>query len=250
MKRIPRRRVHSLFAVVTLALAAACSKSDAPPADSAAPTPAPQAASPLVGSGNAAAGVARKALPGDLTKPLDQYTGDEFYTLVQSLKYEGGKTRDRKCKDNPACSGTKRIKVDIDAVATQDSISAGTMPQFGVVYIRAINKGDATEDRYGMAPGKQYEYYLVLSNDSTGAMTWRLEQLDTTQGARRHASIGTGRFRGCNHPWTRGAKADFKTCAQSAAMHDSTVRLGLALQGAGDPPMWTDCSEGCCVADP
>lgn len=250
MRRIPRRRVHSLFAVLALAAFAACSRSDAPPADSGAVPPAPpQAASPLVGGG-AAERAARKVLPGDLTKPIDQYTGDEFYALVQSLKYEGGQSRERKCKDNPACSGTKRIKVDVDAVATQDSISAGTMPQFGVVYIRAINKGDAVEARYNLQPGRQYEYYVILSTNASGQMTWRLEQLDTTQGARRHSNAGTGIFTPCDNQWRAGARADFRTCAQAAAMHDSTVRLGLALQGAGDPPMWSACATGCCVLEP
>ena len=28
--------------------------------------------------------------PGTLTKPIDQYTGDEFYALTQQLKYGGG----------------------------------------------------------------------------------------------------------------------------------------------------------------
>ena len=66
------------------------------------------------------------ALPGALTKPIDQYTGDEFYDFVQKLKWGGGVEKARKCKGDPGCSGTKpskETKVRVDAVDGQDSIS-------------------------------------------------------------------------------------------------------------------------------
>ena len=132
----------------------------------------------------------------------------------------------------------------------QDSLSAGTTPQYGVVYIRATNKGDAEEARYSMKPGKQLEFYVVVLPDTGGTMKYRLEQLDTRAGSRQHSSIGTGPFTGCGHQWVAGARADFKTCANSAAAHaarDSVVKLGLMLQGGLDDPMWVSCSAGCCV---
>jgi hypothetical protein len=249
VRRIQPRRIHLLLTAVAVAALAGCSKADAPPTDSAAAAAAQnaqQTIAPAVGSG--AAG--RAAMPGALVKPIDDYTGDELYELVRRLTFTGGQTRQRGCKNDPGCGSTKRTTVAVAAVATQDSIGPTTMPQYGVVYVRAINTGDAEEARYSMVPNaNRYEYYLIITNDTSGkAMQWRLEQLDTTPGARRHSSAGTGRFVGCNHPWKPGARADFKTCANSASANDSIVRLGLALQGAIDDPMWTECGMGCCEA--
>ncbi len=228
-------RFHRRCTGVALALlAVGCSKGDAPPADS----PAKLAAA------------APKIMPGELTRPLAAYTGDEFYDFVKTLQFTGGVERERKCKNDPACGNPKapkRTKVLVDAVATQDSISAATTPKFGVVYIRAINKGDAEEARYSMKPGSNLEYYMIVLPDSAGGMKWQLEQLDTTPKSRRHITAGIGVFQNCNHGWVAGAKADFKTCANAAAKHDSVVKFGLALQAADNDPIWATCSGGCCI---
>ncbi|MDB4891490.1 MAG: hypothetical protein JWL61_3345 [Gemmatimonadetes bacterium] len=250
MSRFQLRRAHVAVASAVVLVALACSKSDAPPADTTAKAPDTSAAASV--APQALVGAARglkknKPMPGDLTKPIDDYTGDEFRDLVKKLSFVGGHERPRKCKDDPACSGSKRTLVLVDAVATQDSLSASTAPQFGIVYVRAINKGDAPEARYGMLPSnKQYEYYMIVTADSAGTgMQWRLEQFDSK--ARTHSKFGEGKFVPCNHAWVAGAKADFKTCANSAAAHDSVMKLGLNLQGVDGDPIWASCAMGCCI---
>ena len=232
---------HRRCTLVALALVAVgCSKGDAPATDS--------ASKALAAAPEAAA--AKRVLPGALTKPLDQYTGTELSDFVKGLQYTGGVERERKCKNDPACSSAaspKRTKVFVDAVASQDSISGASTPQYGVVYIRAVNKGDAEEARYGLKPGPSLEYYLIVLPDSGGGMKWQLEMVDIR--SNQHASAGTGVFRACNHAWVAGAKADFKTCANSATAHDSVMTLGLALQGGDDDPMWAACAGGCCIVD-
>ena len=252
MSRFQLRRAHLAVASAVVLVSLACSKSDAPPADSTAKAPDTTAAAaavapqPLVGAAQAPRG-RRKPMPGDLTKPIDDYTGDEFGALVKKLSYVGGHERARRCKNNPDCSGTKRVLVLVDAVATQDSLSAAVAPQFGVVYVRAINRGNAPEARYGMLPSnKQYEYYMIVTADSAGTgMNWRLEQFDSKANA--HSKFGEGKFTPCNHAWVAGAKADFKTCANSAAAHDSVMKLGLALQTFDGEPIWASCAAGCCI---
>jgi hypothetical protein len=191
-----------------------------------------------------------KAFPGALTKRIDSYTGDEFYDVVKKLSYSGGQERVRECKNDPGCQGpkpTKTTKVQVDAVTTQDSIAASNVPQYGVIYVRALNKGDAEEARYGMLPGNQFEYYLIITGDSAIGMKWRLEQLNTTPNARRHSQTGAGAFVPCpNHTWFAGAKADFKSCAKAASGRDTIVRLGLTFQAGGDP-IWVVCAMGCCI---
>jgi hypothetical protein len=243
VSRFQLRRAHVALASATVFIALACSKSDAPPPDTSKSAAAAQQVQPLAGAARART---HKALPGDLTKPIDDYTGDEFSAFVKRLSYVGGHERQRKCKKDPACTGSKKILVLVDAVETQDSLSASTTPPFGIVYIRAINKGDAPEERYGMLPGKQYEYYMIITADSAGTgMQWRLEQLDTK--ARTHTNFGTGQFVGCNHAWAPGARADFKTCANAASARDSVVKLGLDFQAADRDPIWAGCAVGCCI---
>ena len=245
------RSRHSLaFGVLTF-FALACSKADAPRADSGSAPAAPSTGASA--SPSALRGPAQQ-LPGALAKPLDTYSGDELYAFVQALSFTADSVKDRKCKKNPACSASKpkKIKVGVSAIAGQDSLSAATTPQYGVVYIRAINQGDAEEARYNLTPGKQFQYYVVVLPDSAGGMKWRMEQLDTTSGARRHASVGTGVFRPCPHAWSKGpAAASFKTCASGAAAHDSVVQLGLMKQAPDNDsdPIWAKCSSGCCVGE-
>jgi hypothetical protein len=239
-------RFHRRFARTSVALALVaigCSKGDAPRADSTAKLAAAPAVSRTA---------TPKVMPGALTKPIESYTGDELYDFVKRLQFSGGAERERKCRNDLGCSDAKapkRTTVRVDAVATQDSISASTTPKFGVVYIRAINKGNVEEARYGMKPGSHLEYYMIVLPDSAGGMKWQLEQLDTTPKSRRHASIGSGAFQSCNHAWVAGARADFKTCAKAAAEHDSVAKLGLALQGVVDDPMWASCATGCCIGN-
>lgn len=248
MQRYSRRLAHLIVAPVLIL--AACGKGEKANEDSSAALAAdaiPQAliAQPAVGANR---------MPGTLAKSIDAYTGDEFYSFVRALKFGGGHDRQRKCKGDPGCGGTKPTKhtqVRIDAVDTQDSLAASNVPQFGVVYIRALNKGPAAEARYGLRTGSKYEYYMIVVAGATpGTMAWRLEELDTTPNARQHVQFGTGRFEGCQgHSYTPGARADFSTC-DGARKSDSTMKMGLTLQGGADDltdPMWATCSMGCCI---
>lgn len=191
-------------------------------------------------------------LPGALTKPIDQYTGDEFYEFVQRLQWGGGVEKDRKCRGNAGCDGTnpsRRTLVRVDAVNGQDSISATTVPANGVVAVRAINRGTLTEDRYGFKPERRLEYYMIVLPGTGGNGTWRFEELDTTPGARRHTSVGTGTFRPCNHPYRPGRvnRANFYTCENSPIASDSVQRSNLMMFSPFTDPIWIDCAAGCCI---
>jgi hypothetical protein len=191
-----------------------------------------------------------RSYPGALAKPIDAYSGDELYELARGLRYAGSHERQRACRGAAGCEGaapTRRTLVQVSAVATQDSLNAGDLPQNGVVYARAINRGNAPEMRYGMRPGGSLRYYLIVQRDTGNAMRWRLEELETTP-PRRHTSIAAGRVQGCGHPWTPGARADFKTCADPN-LGDTVMTLPLALRAAADTPLWFPCDMGCCLAE-
>ncbi|MDB4881804.1 MAG: hypothetical protein JWL95_570 [Gemmatimonadetes bacterium] len=192
-------------------------------------------------------------LPGALTKPIDQYTGDELYDLVKRLKWGGGADRERKCKGDSACDGSqpsKRTMVRVDAVDGQDSLSALNLPANGVIGVRALNKGEQVEERYGFKPDKKLEYYLIVLPGSAKSGTWQLEELDTTPGARRHTKVGGGTFTPCNHPFQPGRvnRANFYTCADSH-MSDSVQKSGLLMFDPKTDPLWMDCAQGCCMAE-
>jgi hypothetical protein len=229
----------AFFAVL---LAAACSKADRPkaPESVAGAPPAPTTAA------------AAAPLPGALTKPLDQYSGDELYALTRQLQYTGGNERQRRCRGAPACGGprpTASTRIRIDAVGGEDSLSGGALPPNGVIAARALNRGQRADTMYNTQPGAAHENYLiVIPVAGSASANWRLEELTTTQGARSHRTIASGTFRGCNHPFVRGPKADFKTCAEAANVRPAS--FGSRMQGDGEAPIWIGCAEGCCTADP
>lgn len=189
------------------------------------------------------------ALPGTLTKPIDQYTGDELHDFVQSLRWMGGHERQRRCEGDPSCNGTspgKTTLVRIDAVDGEDSLAIAGLPSNGVVAAQLTNRGALEEREYKLKAGGRYAYYLIVyPGDSTGA--WRLEELDHQGSTYSHREIGRGKFSSCDHPFVRGARADFKSCANAAG----SGQMKLMLQGS-DPtmtdPIWVSCSGGCCIA--
>jgi len=78
-----------VVALVTAALAA-CTAKEAP-RDSARADSTAAGATPA--NSLAATPPSTAALPGALTKPIDQYTGDEFFQFVQRLRWGGGAER-------------------------------------------------------------------------------------------------------------------------------------------------------------
>jgi hypothetical protein len=194
---------------------------------------------------------AAPVMPGALTKPIDSFTGDEFFDFTKQLTYAGSHERERDCKNSSGCGGSKpakKTKVQVSAVATQDSLVESNVPPFGVVYARAINKGAEEEARYGLRPGATFRYYMIVQRDSAGGMRWRLEELETKK-PRRHTQIGSGTFHPCGHAWTPGARADFKTC-EAPERSDTVVTMGLLLQGGDRDPIWVGCGSGCCIYSP
>jgi hypothetical protein len=233
--------VHRRWVVaasVALALAA-CAKGDRAktPDSTAAPATASAAAAP--------------ALPGALTKPLEQYSGDELFALTRQLQFAGGNERQRRCRGSAGCRGSRpsaSTSIRIDAIVGEDSLAGASLPANGVVAARAINRGQLADTMYNMRPGTYENYLIVLPVVGGSTASWRLEELATTAGARSHRTIASGTFRGCNHQFLRGPRADFKTCAEAGATRPAS--FGATLQDGGESPIWIGCAEGCCTADP
>jgi hypothetical protein len=186
-------------------------------------------------------GPARR-FPGALTKPIDAYSGDELYELTRQLKFAGSHERARRCKGTDCGTGATTV-VQVSAVASQDSLAPGNVPEHGVLYVRAINRGAEEEAAYGLRAGKSLRYYMIVQRDGSGALQWRLEELETAS-PRRHSRVASGPFLGCGHPWKPGARADFRTC-DMPERGDTVVTMSLALQ-TEQAPLWSACSSGCC----
>jgi hypothetical protein len=234
------RRIATAFVILA---AAACAKTDSAKKDStAAATDATQQR----------ALVAQAGAPGALPKPLDQMTGDELYTFTQSLTFGGGEQRERRCRGRAGCRGNRpadSTMMRVDAVEREDSLSVNSLPANGAIGARALNLGAYADSMYSTRPGKQYQYFLLVLPQSAGLATWKLVELDTTQGARAHRTVSSGRFTGCGHAFRKGARAAFKTCNQAAAEMRNASFRGFMQAGDGESPIWIGCSVGCCTAD-
>ncbi len=192
--------------------------------------------------------------PGTLTKPLDQYTGDEFFTLTHQQQYGGGGAHGRRCRGRAGCRGPNArdsTVIQVDGVVGDDSLSAANLPANGVIAVRALNRGPYADSLYNTRPGDSYENYLIVTPvPNSATATWVLEELTTTAGARAHHTISRGTLRECTgpgHSYQRGPHADFKTCEQATQVRPAS--LGAMLQGDGGPPIWFGCAFGCCTAD-
>ena len=194
---------------------------------------------------------AASGAPGTLAKPLAQYTGDELYAMAHGLNFTGGVEAQRRCRGRAECRGaspTMYTRLRVDAVAGEDSLSPATLPANGVIAVRALNHGQATDSLYNMQPGAQYEYYLIVSPAAGNTATWTLEELTTTANGRAHRTVSSGTVKGCGHAFVRGARADFKTCEQAAQLHKASFTI-MPQTAGGDSPIWWSCAEGCCTAD-
>jgi hypothetical protein len=214
-------------------------------------TGAAKAPAAPAGAANSVAAPAGASQPGALAKPIDQMSGDELYAFTHGLTFTGGQERQRRCRGDAACRGAqpgRSTRIRVDAVSGEDSLTTGAgLPTNGAIAVRGLNRGQLADTMYGMRPGPNYEYYLIVLAAQGGGATWRLEELTTTTGSRSHRSVMTGTFTGCNHPFARGARADFKTCAEAAPVRQASFS---ALQGGRESPIWVGCEVGCCTADP
>lgn len=143
------------------------------------------------------------------------------------------------------------MSVRADAVADADSLSGTTVGANGVVAARVINNGSDTENRYNMEPATagRRAYFLIVLPATGGTANWALEELDVQGNNRSHRTVSTGPLTACNHPFVRGARADFKTCATARGGTFRQASFGLSAQ-EDDPPLWISCAAGCCTADP
>ena len=192
---------------------------------------------------------ARRPLSGDLTKPLAQYTGAQFAALVRPLQYGQGVERARRCRGLSECTAGRQVNVRIDAVVDADSLGPTNLAPNGVIAARIRNRSAEMEARYNMRGGAQYEYYLIVQRAAGGGAGWVLEELDTQGTNVAHRTVASGRFVGCNHPFVRGARADFRTCNQTGGGRASVQLISFEKQGPDEPPIWVACAAGCCIAE-
>ena len=187
--------------------------------------------------------------PGELTKPLADYTGEEFYRLTQSLQYAGASERTRRCRGAGCEVGNPPLttRLRVEGVVGEDSVDVASVPQFGVIVSRGRNLGAHPDAMYGMLPGARYTYFLVALPPSApgGAARWQIQQLDANGSTRAHSSLATGLLTGCNHPFRRGPGADFRTCADTSIFRPAALRY----QGGAEAPWWFVCEDGCCTTD-
>jgi len=129
--QLGRTAARSLGAVFVVALTVACGKgSEKAKSETTAAAPA--------------AAAAPAPPPGTLTKPIDQYTGDEFYALTHQLQYGGGGTHGRRCRGRAGCRGASpkdSTRIQVEGIVGDDSLSAATLAVNGVLALRALNVG-------------------------------------------------------------------------------------------------------------
>lgn len=192
---------------------------------------------------------------GILIQPYSTMTGSQFDTLVGTIDWKNGHTRDR-CTDNP-CSVTVPVTIDANASSyTIDSLNPGVE---GILVARVRNTGGDTTFMYHFKP-PPYRYYFLVKRPVGGPTRWVL--LEKVPGSPSHPdSVNTGPFTGCwDHPAATEARADFRDCGMRTSSALQSPRV-TALTTSTEPPMaprasltramlevggWIGCAYGCC----
>lgn len=195
----------------------------------------------------------RTPLPrGILIQPYSSMSGKQFDTLVNSIHWVDGHTRDR-CTD-ALCTAHVLVQIDANESSyTIDSLNPGTL---GILVARVRNQGLDTTYMYHFKPAP-YRYYFLVKRSGGGPTTWvLLQQLADSA----PDSVATGPFTGCwDHPAATSAHADFRDCGPSlsSALQGSRV-ASLVSSTAASPALgsrrrevketsgWIGCAYGCC----
>jgi hypothetical protein len=198
-------------------------------------------------------------LPGDTPLPhgilvqnYSSMSGMQFETLVNSINWVDGNTRDR-CT-NDACTTKVAVRIDANESSyTIDSLNPGAE---GTLVARVRNMGGDTAYMYHFKPAP-YRYFFLVRRSGGGPTRWIL--LQQVAGSAPD-SVAGGPFRGCwDHPAATSAHADFRDCGARisstfqeplvAALPTST-RAPLARQSLGTHTIevgsWIGCAYGCC----
>jgi len=191
--------------------------------------------------------------PGTLPESYSSMSGPQFDTLVGSVSWVDGYTRDR-CTDS-VCTANVPVQIEANANSyTIDSLNPGVE---GKLVARVRNKGLDTTYMYHFKPAP-YRYYFLVKRPVGGPTKWVL--LEQVAGSAPD-SVSSGPFTGCwDDPPATTAAADFRNCKaritsafQGAKVTALATSEGapLALRSARtlaaiEPGGWIGCAYGCC----
>jgi hypothetical protein len=198
----------------------------------------------------------RRALPGDLPKPLSQMTAGELFAFGASVRFDNGPVQDRGCARGP-CLGR------IDAVREQTP-GPGSISANGTIVARLANLGgnqgnEGPENRYQTARGQQ-EFYLIALRQGDG-WSWSVREA-TRNGPDAPRETASGAWTVCRHdpsnPNHPKGRSQFASCTANAGTGEELTRaagprmprdyaLSLLAYSPNDPG-WLSCSDGCCTA--
>jgi hypothetical protein len=189
---------------------------------------------------------------GILVQSYSSMSGMQFDTLVNSINWVDGETRNRCVND--ACSATVSVRIDANESSyTIDSLNPGME---GTLVARVRNMGTDTALMYHFKPAP-YRYFFLVRRLGGGPTRWTL--LRQVPGSAPD-SVASGPFTGCwDHLPATEAKADFRFCGARFSSTFQGPRVA-ALTSTGAPsaprssrthatveaPGWIGCAYGCC----
>lgn len=232
-----RAAVAATVCVITAGLAA-CERQDGPgtPPDTARPASA-ERGSPR------------------LTKPVTDYTGDQFQAVVSALYFGGSAVDDVVDPDTGAAAPQPPggAELMVEAMSEANQVNLNDVGNFGTVVARLRNLGGGSDPTFGTTPGASHEYYIIVT-PGTRADTAAFTIVRLTRGPNPSIdprgrtgiiapcaddeaapSYSSARFGGCTH---RGATA--------TAERPGFFGVGTLWAQEGRGSIWVSCSAGCC----
>lgn len=186
-----------------------------------------------------------------------------FQDIVDTAAWSGAPPRARCADTECTAPGGRRTLVKVDAIEDADGVDLARLPREGVVIARFMNLGQYEEAKYGLRPGANTFYYIVVEPPTGPPSSGRrvaLQKLVTLTDGPGAATLTVrtlgNTFFECPHPHLgppKRYKADFANCDPTAAPPgpaSSTERAApMAAVNSEIDFAWIACTRGCCTSE-
>ncbi len=189
-----------------------------------------------------------------LTKPVTDYTGDEFQTVVSALYFGGSAVDDVMTSDTgmgaPQPPGDAELM--IEAMSEANRVDLNDVGNFGTVVARLRNLGGGSDPTFGTTPGASHEYYVVVTpGTSSDTAAFTIVRLTRGPNPAIQPRGRTGIIAPCavDEPAPSYSSARFGGCVHrgDVAEAERTSFFGVrTLWAQGRGSAWVSCSAGCC----
>lgn len=188
-----------------------------------------------------------------LTKPVADYTGEQFQSLISALYFGGSSVDSAIAADTSVTAPAPgSAELMIEAMSAANQVDLNDVGNYGTVVARLRNLGGGSDPTFGTTPGATREYYVIVTPDPRPD-TAAFAIVGLVRGPRPTVLPrgNTGIIAPCaeDEPPPAYSSARFGGCTHrgSTAVTERRSLFGVrTLWAQGRGSAWVSCTAGCC----